>query len=112
MVQKIAQAQPDLIWVSFGGGKQDKWMYRNAAALDHGIMIGVGAALKYYTGELAIPSRWMQRLGLQWMTRLAKHPVRWMTKGPFAWRLIFFLQFPFEFIKARFRKRFTAGSAS
>jgi N-acetylglucosaminyldiphosphoundecaprenol N-acetyl-beta-D-mannosaminyltransferase len=41
IMDKIQTKQPDIIWVSFGGGKQEKWMFENLANLGHGIMIGV-----------------------------------------------------------------------
>lgn len=101
MLSKIRDSGSDIVWVSFGGGKQEKWMMDNVANLDRCIMIGVGAAFKYYTGELGIPPRLIQRMGLQWTTRLRKNPMRWMTKGQFKFRVLFSLYFPFEFAKAR-----------
>jgi N-acetylglucosaminyldiphosphoundecaprenol N-acetyl-beta-D-mannosaminyltransferase len=104
ILSKIREKQADIIWVSFGGGKQEKWMLQNAANLHRGIMIGIGAAFKFYTGELKVPPKLIQQLGLQWLSRATKNPQRWMTKGPFKYRLLFFLNFPFEFVKAKYRR--------
>lgn len=101
ILKKIKNEQPDIIWVSFGGGKQEKWMLQNAAKIGRGIMIGVGAAFKYYIGDLIIPPQLIQKFGLQWITRLKKNPKRWMTKGQFKFRILFSLNFPFELIKAK-----------
>ncbi|MGD9212808.1 MAG: WecB/TagA/CpsF family glycosyltransferase [Desulfobacteraceae bacterium] len=102
---RIQQANPDIIWVSFGGGKQEKWMFQNITRLKKGTMIGVGAAFKYYTGDLTIPSKWIQRMGLQWMTRLIENPTAWMTEGPFVYRINFLLYFPFELMRVKFWNR-------
>ncbi|MBU0481703.1 MAG: WecB/TagA/CpsF family glycosyltransferase [Proteobacteria bacterium] len=97
---KINAVSPDIIWVSFGGGKQDKWMHRNVGLLERGVMIGVGAAFRFYTGELKTPPRIIQNLGLQWFYRMMGNPVRWF-KRPFLLRLQFLMHFPIEVIKGR-----------
>jgi N-acetylglucosaminyldiphosphoundecaprenol N-acetyl-beta-D-mannosaminyltransferase len=103
MLDIIRKSSADIIWVSFGGSKQEKWMYHHAAFLEGAVMIGVGAAFKYYTGDLVVPSRRMQGLGLQWMTRLIKNHKRWMTKGPLKYRILFSIIFPFELLRHKNR---------
>ena len=82
MLEIIRKADPDIIWVSFGGGKQEKWMNENVDALDRGIMIGVGAALRFFIGDIITPPRIFQRMGLQWLFRLiqqfVKDPRNWL----------------------------------
>lgn len=82
MLDKIRNARPDIIWVCFGGGKQECWMYKNFSALDSGVMIGVGAAFRFFTGELITPPLIFQKLGLQWLFRITesflKDPVNCM----------------------------------
>ena len=39
-----------IIWVALGAPKQEKFMNRLLPFLDHGVMIGVGAAFKFYSG--------------------------------------------------------------
>ncbi|MEN8134269.1 MAG: WecB/TagA/CpsF family glycosyltransferase [Thermodesulfobacteriota bacterium] len=97
---KINKAAPDIIWVSFGGGKQDKWMNLNMDLLDRGVMIGVGAAFRFYIGGLKIPPQIIQNLGLQWFYRMMGDPIRWL-KRPFPLRLKFLMHFPVEVIYNR-----------
>jgi N-acetylglucosaminyldiphosphoundecaprenol N-acetyl-beta-D-mannosaminyltransferase len=99
---RIKNTSPDIIWVSFGGGKQDKWMSHNQHFLDRGIMIGVGAAFRFYIGELEIPPPIIQNLGLQWFYRMMGNPVGWF-KRQFPLRLKFLMHFPIEVIKAQRR---------
>lgn len=65
----INRADPDLIWVCFGGVKQEKWMHKNIQGLKRGIFIGVGAAFRFYIGELVTPPKAIQAMGMQWIWR-------------------------------------------
>jgi N-acetylglucosaminyldiphosphoundecaprenol N-acetyl-beta-D-mannosaminyltransferase len=76
MLKKIREAKPDVIWVCFGGGKQETWMNQNFAEIDHGVMIGVGAAFKFFIGDLVTPPLIFQKMGLQWLFRLTESFLR------------------------------------
>ncbi|MFO7606551.1 MAG: WecB/TagA/CpsF family glycosyltransferase [Desulfurivibrionaceae bacterium] len=102
IIDKINRTSPDIIWVSFGGGKQDKWMKQNMDLLDRGVMIGVGAAFRFYIGELKTPPQMIQNLGLQWFYRMQANPRGWFKKA-FPKRLKFLMHFPIEVIKAHIR---------
>ena len=72
MVDRINTINPDIIWLSFGGGKQEKWMHQNFSGLNRGIIIGVGAAFKWFIGDLITPPRIFQKMGLQWLFRIGQ----------------------------------------
>ncbi|GFO69654.1 glycosyl transferase [Geomonas limicola] len=76
MIEKVKAAKPDIIWVCFGGVKQERWMKKHFASLDSGIMIGVGAAFRFFIGEIVTPPESIQKLGLQWLFRLSQAFVR------------------------------------
>jgi len=76
MLDKIRKAEPDIIWVSFGGWKQEKWMNQNIASLDNGVMIGVGAAFRFLIGDIITPPQIFQSMGLQWLFRMIQHLAR------------------------------------
>jgi N-acetylglucosaminyldiphosphoundecaprenol N-acetyl-beta-D-mannosaminyltransferase len=76
MIEKIGKANPDIIWVCFGGGKQEKWMKDNISSVEKGIMIGVGAAFRWYTGEIKIPPYIYQKLCLQWLFRMVSEFIK------------------------------------
>lgn len=108
IMERINQLDPDLIWVSFGGGKQEKWMCQNLSELNRGVMIGVGAAFKWIVGDLKLPPRIIQKMGLQWTYRIiqaliaapnkqAKKIVTKILKR----KLVFLWLFPGEVIRAR-----------
>ena len=101
MLQKINKENPDIIWVSFGLLKQEKWMYHNVSKVNRGIMIGVGAAFRFYIGDIKIPHETLQKLGLQWFFRFIDNPSRYLRAGALPLRLRFIIYFPFEIIKAK-----------
>jgi N-acetylglucosaminyldiphosphoundecaprenol N-acetyl-beta-D-mannosaminyltransferase len=105
---RIREANPDIIWVSFGGGKQEKWMMNNIDRLDRGLMIGAGAAFKWFTGEIKEPAEIFQKLCLQWCFRLLSELVKNPQKGRklFVERQLrkfpkFIINFPIELVLAR-----------
>ncbi len=102
IIDKINEASPDLIWVSFGGVKQNKWMRQHLSQLDRGVMIGVGAAFRYYIGALVVPPRIIQTLGLQWFYRMLANP-RWWFRFQAPKLLRFLLYFPVELFRSRQR---------
>jgi N-acetylglucosaminyldiphosphoundecaprenol N-acetyl-beta-D-mannosaminyltransferase len=71
VVTEIREARPHLVWCALGAPKQELWMRRNAAALAPALALGVGAAFDFHAGTKARAPRWLQRLGLEWLFRLA-----------------------------------------
>ncbi|HTP64029.1 MAG TPA: WecB/TagA/CpsF family glycosyltransferase [Geobacteraceae bacterium] len=76
IIERIRKSDPDIIWVSFGGVKQEKWMHQNIAYLDRGIMIGAGAAFRFLAGDIITPPQIIQKMGLQWLFRLTEDFIR------------------------------------
>lgn len=74
IIKCLNESGADLIWVSFGGGKQEIWMKDNFVKLNKGIMIGVGAAFRFYLGEIQRAPVILQRTGFEWMYRLIQQP--------------------------------------
>jgi exopolysaccharide biosynthesis WecB/TagA/CpsF family protein len=74
--QHVREARPDLLLVSFGCPKQEKWIARNYAALGVPVSIGVGATIDFLAGTVKRAPRWMQIVGMEWIFRLAQEPRR------------------------------------
>jgi N-acetylglucosaminyldiphosphoundecaprenol N-acetyl-beta-D-mannosaminyltransferase len=96
MIDRIALANPDIVWVGLSTPKQERWMARYAGRLPVPVLIGVGAAFDFHAGLKRQAPRWMQRSGLEWLFRLATEPRRlwrrYLINNPsFVWRLL--LQF-------------------
>lgn len=72
---RIHRSGASVVFVGLGCPKQEEWMYRQMGKLN-AVMIGVGAAFKFHSGEVAQAPRWMMRLSLEWAYRLIKEPGR------------------------------------
>ncbi len=75
-IRAINAAAPDVLWVGLGSPKQDIWMAAHRAALDVPVMVGVGAAFDFLSGDKRQAPRWVQRAGLEWLYRLLQEPRR------------------------------------
>jgi len=75
--QRLALAQPDLLFVAFGHPCQDFWIDQHRHELPAKVAIGVGGAFDFVAGVTVRAPRWVQRLGLEWLHRLLRQPWRW-----------------------------------
>jgi len=76
IVHRINAAQPDLVWVGLGTGKQEKWMHTHVGHLRASALIGVGAAFDFHAGTVPWAPAWVRRAGFEWLYRLAHEPRR------------------------------------
>ena len=76
VIEAVNAAQPDLLLVCLGAPKQELWMQRNQAALQVGLMAGLGGSLDVFAGNAKRAPKAFQRLGLEWLYRLLKEPKR------------------------------------
>jgi N-acetylglucosaminyldiphosphoundecaprenol N-acetyl-beta-D-mannosaminyltransferase len=75
LVERIAQARPDIVWVGLGTPLQDRFVdhFRDRLSVT---LIGVGAAFDFLAGVKRQAPAWMQDHGLEWAFRLASEPRR------------------------------------
>jgi N-acetylglucosaminyldiphosphoundecaprenol N-acetyl-beta-D-mannosaminyltransferase len=74
--ERIRAAQPDLLLVSFGCPKAEKWMAMHYRSLGVPVSIGVGGTIDFLAGAIRRAPEWMQRAGCEWLYRLAQEPQR------------------------------------
>lgn len=74
-VERIKQSDASVVFVGLGCPKQEEWMYRQIDKLDV-VMIGVGAAFRFHSGEVAQAPRWLMKLSMEWLFRLFQEPGR------------------------------------
>jgi len=78
IVARINASRADVLYVAYGAPRQDKWIDRNRHKLKTvQLALGVGGSLDFVTGRAIRAPRWVQRLGLEWLHRLAHEPWRW-----------------------------------
>lgn len=76
IIDLINAANPDVVWVGLGSPKQDLWMQSMRERLNAPVLIGVGAAFDFLSGEKPQAPKWMQRAALEWLFRLLTEPRR------------------------------------
>ncbi len=76
MIKRIQSAAPDIIWVGIGSPRQEKWMSRHLKDLGVPVLIGVGAAFDFLSGNKPQAPRWIQHSGMEWFYRLLSEPRR------------------------------------
>lgn len=76
LVTRITAFAPDIIFVGMGMPRQEEWILANRATIPRGVMFSIGAAFDYEAGVQVAAPRWMGRLGLEWLFRLASQPRR------------------------------------
>ncbi len=74
--RRIAEAGPDLLFVSFGCPKQEKWIAMNYQSLGVPVTLGVGGTIDFLAGQLKRAPGWMQRTGTEWFYRMIQEPRR------------------------------------
>lgn len=75
-VERLNDAEADIIWVGFGHPKQELWMHTHRSHLTAPVLAGVGAAFDFHAGRKKEAPEWMKRSGLQWLHRLGTEPRR------------------------------------
>lgn len=74
IAMRINQIQPRFIWVSLGAPKQEEFMFKLLSHIDKGVMLGVGAALNYFTGEVKDIPGWARKTRSIWLYRIFTEP--------------------------------------
>jgi N-acetylglucosaminyldiphosphoundecaprenol N-acetyl-beta-D-mannosaminyltransferase len=74
--RRIKEAKPDLMFVSFGCPKQEKWISMHYRDLGVPVSVGVGATIDFLAGTVKRAPKWMRGTGLEWTYRLAQEPRR------------------------------------
>jgi N-acetylglucosaminyldiphosphoundecaprenol N-acetyl-beta-D-mannosaminyltransferase len=90
---RLAAAAPCIVYVGLGFPKQERLITSFAPSLPATWFIGCGAAIPFAAKALPRAPRWMQRVGLEWVFRLASEPRRLFKRYlvhdlPFAVRLL------------------------
>jgi N-acetylglucosaminyldiphosphoundecaprenol N-acetyl-beta-D-mannosaminyltransferase len=76
VVGRINGFKPDLLMVGMGMPRQEHWILDHFEVLDVSGILCAGACLDYVAGHVPTPPRWMGRIGLEWLHRLANDPRR------------------------------------
>ena len=76
VIEMINKTKPDIVWVGLGAPKQEKWILRHLNRINAPVMIGVGAAFDFHSGEIPWAPCWIRRIGMEWAFRFMNDPIR------------------------------------
>jgi N-acetylglucosaminyldiphosphoundecaprenol N-acetyl-beta-D-mannosaminyltransferase len=74
-IEEIRDSGAQILFVGLGCPKQERWIAEHSRSLSC-VMVGVGAAFDFIAGTKPQAAGWVQRLGLEWLFRLATEPRR------------------------------------
>ena len=75
VVERINASGVQILFIGLGCPKQEKWMADHKHRI-RAVMLGVGAAFDFLTGQKAQAPRLLQSAGLEWLFRLCVEPKR------------------------------------
>ena len=73
---RIEESGANIVWVSLGCPKQERWIAAHKDELPAGCYFGIGAAFAFHAGQVSQAPAWLQKLGLEWLYRLSREPRR------------------------------------
>jgi N-acetylglucosaminyldiphosphoundecaprenol N-acetyl-beta-D-mannosaminyltransferase len=76
MAAAVNRRHADIVWVGVGAPRQEVLMRRLRPLVEPPILAGVGAVFDFYAGTRRRAPEWMQSLGVEWLYRLTREPVR------------------------------------
>ena len=76
VVTMVREARPDILFVGMPSPRKEYWLAENLERLAVPFSMGVGGSFDVYAGRLRRAPLWMQRVGLEWLYRLAQEPSR------------------------------------
>lgn len=93
VAEHVRSTGATILLVALGNPLQERWLDRCLAASGARVGVGVGAFFDFQSGAVRRAPGWMNRLGLEWLHRLAKDPKRmwrrYLLGNPaFMWALV------------------------
>ncbi len=73
---RLSQFRPNLLFVSYGPVRQEKWIARRLNELSANVVIGVAGAFDMLSGLKPRAPLFMRGVGLEWLWRLWLEPLR------------------------------------
>ncbi|TGE31902.1 WecB/TagA/CpsF family glycosyltransferase [Desulfosporosinus sp. Sb-LF] len=72
----ITEANPDILAVSLGSPKGEKFIYHHLHEYSVPLSISIGATIDFEAGNVKRAPKWMSKVGLEWLYRTIKEPKR------------------------------------
>ena len=80
LVQTLVSLQPSILMVGLGSPKQEQLIAQLRPHLPSTFMVGIGVSFSFIAGDISRAPQWMQKVGLEWIHRMAQEPQRLMKR--------------------------------
>lgn len=76
ITEMVRKVKPDVLAVSLGSPKGEKYIYRNLKENGVPLSISIGATIDFEAGNIKRAPKWMAEHGLEWLYRITQDPKR------------------------------------
>ena len=76
IINLINSTQPDILAVSLGSPKGEKFIYEIMDNINAFFSISIGATIDFEAGNVKRAPKWMSEVGLEWLYRITQDPKR------------------------------------
>lgn len=73
----VASYKPHIVLVAFGSPDQELWIDRHKDLFKNCLVMGVGGAFDFLSGQIPRAPKFLRKIGLEWLFRLFIQPWRW-----------------------------------
>lgn len=74
--EMIHKAKPDILAVSLGSPKGEKFIYHHLNEYGVPLSISIGATIDFEAGKIKRAPKWMSSIGFEWLFRITQDPKR------------------------------------
>lgn len=102
IAKQVNAVNADIVWVSLGAPKQERFMAKILPYINRGVLFGIGAAFNFYIGEIIQPKLHLGAFRFIWLDRIYREPRKQLKR---VWKILRVL--PLLYIDER--KRYKAS---
>lgn len=103
VLAEITRFQPQVLLVGMGMPRQEYWILDNVHDLTVNVVLTSGACFDYLAGVIPTPPRWLGKIGMEWVYRLAHEPGRLWKR--YLWEPWFLLPLGFRDVVRLLKKK-------
>lgn len=85
IAKKVDNIDADIVWVSLGAPKQERFMANLLPYINRGVMFGIGAAFNFYIGEIIQPKLHLGAFRFIWLDRIYREPRKQLKR---VWKIL------------------------
>jgi N-acetylglucosaminyldiphosphoundecaprenol N-acetyl-beta-D-mannosaminyltransferase len=76
IIESVRRARPHFLFLAIPSPRKEYWLGQHLEALGVPFVMGVGGTFDVVAGKIRRAPRWVQRIGCEWLYRLAQEPKR------------------------------------